>query len=162
MWNSSRVADAAHEESMSTFGTDEGVLSATVLFVDRDPDARFVYQSMATAEGFRVELAADVHQAIVLAHLMLLDAAVVGVRSNGPDALDLVRRLRDNPRTRGIPIVVLASEDDPRLSAAIREPGFDAHLLKPYAEWHLYRLLGILVRSRERRSRSRAGVRRAS
>jgi CheY-like chemotaxis protein len=141
---------------MSTSGTtDEHARNATVLFFDRDADARFVHQSMATAEGFAVELAADVRQAIVLANLMSLDAVVVAVRSNALDALDFVHRLRDNPRTRGIPIVLLARDDDAGLSAA-RGGGLEAHLLKPDAHRHLYRLLGVLVRNRDRRSLSRA------
>ena len=47
------------------------------------------------------------------------------------DGLEVLRRLRSDPRTRQIPVVVLTSSAEPRDLAGVAEIGVDRYLRKP-------------------------------
>jgi DNA-binding response OmpR family regulator len=109
---------------MSTSGICARAAHITVLFVDDDADTRFAYQSLATAEGFSVELAADGNE--------------------------VARRLRASSRTRGIPIVFVSGVVSEKMQVAVRTSGCDGHLAKPCSADELLGLLNELgMRSRD-------------
>src|ERR1700677_5071739 len=108
---------------MTKSGVFRRVFRATILFVDGDADTRFAYQSVAMAEGFGVELAADGKEAITLANVFLPDVIVLASRLPGIDGFEVARRLRASERTRGIPIVIVSSDNSEAVDAAVRESG---------------------------------------
>jgi two-component system response regulator MprA len=130
---------------MSASGIYSRVSRTTVLFVDSDADSRFVYQSVATAEGFGVELAADGHEAIALANLFLPDVVVLDVRLPELSGLEVARLLRESERTREIPIVIVSAGDTAAVDAAVRATGYEGHLVKPCCVDDLLRLVNVLA-----------------
>jgi CheY-like chemotaxis protein len=81
----------------------------SVLFVDDDPDMRTIYGGRLLADGFEVRFAADGHEALIAANrppdLVLLD-----MRMPGMDGLEVLRRLKDDATTAGVPVVMLSNE----------------------------------------------------
>jgi CheY-like chemotaxis protein len=147
---------------MSSSGVFSRVPQLTILFVDDDSDTRFVYQSIATGEGFGVELAADGHEAIALANVFLPDVIVLDLRLPGLDGVEVARRLRASPRTSSIPIVVASADDTAEGDAAVRASGCEAHLSKPFSAVDLVRLVRVLALRRPDRAprlHVRAGTR---
>ena len=136
---------------MSTSGIYARAARITVLFVDDDADTRFAYQSLATSEGFYVELAADGNEAIVLANILLPDVIVLDAwLRSPPDGFEVARRLRVSPRTRGIPIACVSGVVGETMQAAVRASGCERHLTKPCSADELLGLLNELgMRARD-------------
>ncbi len=80
-----------------------------VLVVDDEPEIRTLLDRALTARGFEVETAPDGEEALarVAAHrpaLVLLDAMLPRIHG-----FEVARRLRADPRTRGVPVVMMTA-----------------------------------------------------
>jgi two-component system, cell cycle response regulator DivK len=105
--------------------------SPLILVVDDNLDAREMYSMYLEYEGFRVLEAENGEQAVektreALPSLVLMDASMPRM-----DGWDAVRLLKNDPKTRGIPILMLTGHayDEHRTRAA--EVGADGFLAKP-------------------------------
>jgi CheY-like chemotaxis protein len=105
--------------------------AGTILVVEDDPASRRLVRAVLSARGYRVEEAEDLDQgwtALIEGHpaLVLLD-----VRLKGGSGLDLVRRMRADPRFQRLPVIAVTAhamrEDEPRILSS----GCDAYLSKP-------------------------------
>lgn len=112
-------------------GPDDAVVPALVLLVDDYADAREMYSFYLEHHGYRVEEAADGHEALDKARslspsIILLDLSLPGI-----DGWQLAQMLKDDSRTAGIPIIALTahalSGEHERALAA----GCDAFVTKP-------------------------------
>ena len=104
--------------------------SELVLIVDDEREARQLYVESLTGFGFRVELAADTLDA--LSRSLFHPAIIcVHVPPGSPDRLEFCRRVRQNPRTRQIPIVAIIAGHSPGETALAREAGVDSMLTMP-------------------------------
>lgn len=108
-----------------------------IVVADDDPVMRALLQMNLEAEGHRVTLAVDGDEALALAteakpELLVLDIAMPGV-----DGLEVTRRLRDQPQTATLPIVLLTGRDsDPDIIAGWKS-GADYYITKPFVIEHL-------------------------
>jgi two-component system cell cycle response regulator DivK len=103
---------------------------ATVLLVEFGQDDRAMYEEYLRARGFKPVVTDNGDEALRCA--AEADVIVTGVRLSGPlDGIEVVRRLRQNDRTKEKPIIVLTATtfaaDRERAVAA----GCDAFVLKP-------------------------------
>jgi two-component system CheB/CheR fusion protein len=142
-----------------------GICSAsraiTVLFVDDDEDTRFAYRLIATEQGMDVEVAADCHEAIAVANVVLPDVIVLdlGLESaDGLDGFEVARRLRATARTCGIPIVIVSGTTNARNDAQVRALGCDGFLVKPCSADGLLGLVTALARNRAEQAPAIAAV----
>ena len=110
-----------------------------VLVVDDDPVAleavRIVLEGTG---GCHVVVAGSheecLHQAAERPFdLILMDASLPGL-----DPLNLVRRLRDRPFTRDVPILIVSADARPEQMAACFEAGANGFLIKPFDAGNLY------------------------
>ena len=92
-----------------------GVLPAgstpTVLAVDDDPAAIELVTDMLTSQGFRVTSAFDGQQGITAALTQRPDAIVLDLIMPGLNGFEVVRRLRDHPTGRNIPILIFTAKE---------------------------------------------------
>lgn len=79
--------------------------SPVVLLVEDDRAGREMYACGLEQGGFRVEQAHNGLQALDKAFAIVPDAIVTDLAIPGIDGLQLCKRLRNDPRTRQIPIV---------------------------------------------------------
>jgi CheY-like chemotaxis protein len=134
---------------MTTSGIYARSSAVTALFVDADADSRLAYESVATSEGFDVELAGDGDEALALANMLLPNIIVLDIRLPGIDGFEVARRLRESDRTSAIPIVLVSGYKSKAVDAAVRESGCEGHLVKPFSARALLRLMdAITVRPR--------------
>lgn len=103
----------------------------SILFVDDYEDTRLAYAAEAEAAGFRVEGARDGYEALAKALLSLPDAVVAEAMLFGLDGFELTHRMKRNPRTRDIPVVLLTGIVLPNLAARACDAGCAAVLAKP-------------------------------
>lgn len=110
---------------------DEAADSRPVLIAERDPQVRELQRFFLERAAFSVSFADDGPTALERARVILPAVVVTEILLPGLDGLTLCRRLRDDPLTSGIPVVVFSM-----LSAAARaaEAGARAFLRKPLVE----------------------------
>ena len=109
----------------------EGPDRLAVLIAERDVQVRALQRFFLERAGFAVEFADDGASALERARLTRPAVVVTEILLPKVDGLTLCRRLRDDPLTIGIPVVVFSV-----LAAAARagEAGAHAFLRKPLVE----------------------------
>ena len=108
------------------------LLTPSVLVVNDALDEREMYARTLRASGCRAIEAATFTAALQLATTEELDIVVTDIRIAGSiSGLELTRRLRNDPRTSTVPIIVLTNVSRPRDGDMALKAGADAFLEKP-------------------------------
>src|SRR5690348_2036369 len=81
-------------------------------------------------EGFQVESASDGEQGITAAQRINPDLVILDIMLPGIDGLEVCRRLRANPTTRDIPVLMLTAKDEVRDRITGLRTGADDYLTK--------------------------------
>jgi two-component system phosphate regulon response regulator PhoB len=121
-----------------------------VLVVEDEPDIAALIAYQLTREGFRVETAGNGHEALQsvgrdIPDLVVLDRMLPGV---GGD--EILRRLREEPGTANIPVLVLTAKKEQEDRIQGFELGADDYLTKPFSPRELVlRVQAILRRVHE-------------
>ena len=82
-----------------------------VLVVDDDPDVVEYLSSFLEDEGYEVVAAVDARSALAEAERSSPDVILIDVMLPGKSGLDLLVRLRRDPRWAGIPLVLVTGDD---------------------------------------------------
>jgi CheY-like chemotaxis protein len=104
-----------------------------ILLVDDREDTCVAYATDAEAAGYRIELARDGYEALGKAIATRPDVVVTEAMLFGIDGFELALRMKRNPTTRGIPVVLLTGIVLPNLIERARDAGCVALLAKPCA-----------------------------
>jgi diguanylate cyclase (GGDEF)-like protein len=123
-----------------------------ILVVDDDPDiARFVEVNL-TLQGFEVMVAHDGEEALAVIAERQPDLVVVDLMMPKVDGLELTRRLRANPLTASIAIIMLTARGLTVDKVLGLTAGADDYLVKPFDTLELVaRVSSILRRNQEYR-----------
>ena len=107
---------------------------ALILAVERDPHVRELETYFLNEAGFAVEFTEDGFSALERARQLRPAIVITEVLVPKLDGLALCRRLKEDPETRGIMVLIFSI-----LAARTRaeEAGADAFLMKPLAEHRL-------------------------
>lgn len=110
---------------------------ATILIVDDDERNRKLLDVFARADGHVTVSAESGAEALALAasrrpQLILLDLMMPGM-----DGFEFTRRLKENPVTRAIPIMIVSALDDVASQQRIVASGVDDFIRKPVDRWEL-------------------------
>jgi two-component system phosphate regulon response regulator PhoB len=105
----------------------------TVLLVEDEPAQREVLAYNLTAEGFRVVQADNGEDALLLVAEESPDVIILDWMMPRLSGIEVCRRLKTAPETRGIPIIMLSarSEEVDRIRGL--ETGADDYVVKPYS-----------------------------
>jgi CheY-like chemotaxis protein len=127
-------------DSMAEGSEARGKSKAIILVVERDPHIRELEAHFLQSAGYSVRFEQDGVGALAQVREGLPDIVITEILVPGLDGLALCRRIKEDPRTRHIRVLVFSI-----LAAAgrAREAGADAFLLKPLAD-HL--LLDTVLR----------------
>jgi diguanylate cyclase (GGDEF)-like protein len=99
-----------------------------VLVVDDEPDKRQLLAFALETEGYEVHTAADGEAGLTAVALHQPDLVVTDVMMPGMDGYEMVRRLRSDPRTRFIPVIIQSAArvagQDVRLGSEVGALGY--------------------------------------
>ena len=113
-----------------------------ILVVDDEPDQRFLLRRIFERAGHEVTDATDGAAALKAVRESAPDLVVTDMMMPVMDGAELIRQLRSEPATAGIPI--LAASGDSHLAG-----GADAVVPKPYSLQHLAKVAdGLLTEGR--------------
>jgi DNA-binding response OmpR family regulator len=108
-----------------------------ILVCDDEANIRNIMDFSLEAEGFLVVPADDGESALQAAMTEEPDLIILDVMMPGADGLTVCRELKQNPRTRHIPVLMLtarAGKDDRDQGLAA---GADAYITKPFSPQRL-------------------------
>jgi two-component system phosphate regulon response regulator PhoB len=120
-----------------------------VLVVEDEPAQLEILAYNLESDGFMVSRARDGEEALLLIREDVPDVIVVDWMMPHLSGIEVCRRLKSNPETRSIPVIILSarSEDEDKVRGL--EIGADDYVVKPYSVVELM----ARVRTQLRRSR---------
>lgn len=123
-----------------------GTSPATILIVDDDERNRKLLDVFARADGYATVAAKGGAEGLILAAshqpgLVLLDLMMPGM-----DGFEFARRLKEDPATRSIPIMIVSALDDVASHQRIIASGADDFIRKPVDRWELSLRVARLLR----------------
>ena len=123
--------------------------SITILVIDDDSNITELIRLGLKYEGFRVESGETGADGLVAAQRLNPALIILDILLPDLDGLEVCNRLRTNPTTRDIPILMLTSKDDVRDRVTGLQQGADDYLAKPFDFDELVaRIRAILRRAR--------------
>ena len=102
-----------------------------VLIVDDSVHTRELYAEYLTYRGLGVVGAPDAETGLALAQSLRPDIIVMDIAMPGVNGITATQRLRQNPRTRRIPVIVLTGYAFRAIEQGALEAGADEFLTKP-------------------------------
>jgi len=118
---------------------------AKILIVDDEESNRKLLEILVQAEGHLALMAADGETGIALAQQQRPDVILLDLMMPGLDGFEVVRRLKGNPLTASVPVVVVSALYDVAARQRITASGVDAILVKPVDRWELSKHLSNLL-----------------
>ena len=122
---------------------------ADVLIVEDEPDIRALIVHHLAREGFRCRTAATGLDALSSVRTAAPDLLVLDLMLPGMSGLEVCRRLRADPATSGLPIIMLTAKADEVDRVVGLEVGADDYVVKPFSPKELVaRVRAVLRRAR--------------
>jgi CheY-like chemotaxis protein len=118
----------------------------TVLVIEDDPDQRQTLQRQLEARDVRVVVAVDGFDGLAELARCHPDAVLSDIRMPAMDGLEFARRMRRDPRYRGMPLIAVTGLNDLSDVEATWCAGFDDHLPKPVSAQALDRVVDRVMR----------------
>jgi signal transduction histidine kinase len=140
--------DEATEQRVIERDDDGRARAHTILVVEDTPDVVRVIH-MALRDHFRILAASGGEKGVELATRDVPSLVITDLMMPQVDGLALTRRLRADPRTRHIPIVMLTARADLEDRVAGLETGVNAYLAKPFSARELLSTVRSLLGAQE-------------
>ncbi|MDF1619955.1 phosphate regulon transcriptional regulator PhoB [Pseudothioclava nitratireducens] len=104
-----------------------------VLVVEDESAQREVLQYNLEAEGFRVAMAVNGDEALLMVKEEKPDLIVLDWMLPNVSGIEICRRVKANPETRNIPIIMLSARSEETDRVRGLETGADDYVVKPYS-----------------------------
>ena len=105
----------------------------TILVVDDEEDIVELVELNLAREGYKVLACGTGEQALEIAHSKLPDLVILDLMLPGIDGLEVCRRLKNNPKTEQIPIIILSAKGEEVDIVTGLELGADDYITKPFS-----------------------------
>ena len=104
---------------------------ARVLIVDDEESIRDLIKEVLIGQGHQFELAADGRQALRILRRKAIDLAIVDRNMPGMTGIEVVKSIRQDPRTAAMKILMCTAGGASRESEEAFAAGADDYILKP-------------------------------
>jgi len=124
-------------------------MSSRVLIVEDEPDIRELVVHHLKREGYQVSAASSGEEGLRQVQAAPPDLVILDLMMPAMDGLEVCRRLRQDPATASLPIVMLTAKGDEVDRVLGLEIGADDYIVKPFSPKELLaRVRAVLRRSR--------------
>ncbi len=121
-------------------------MTARILVVDDIPANVKLLEARLLAEYFDVLAAADGHEALAICDRNQVDLILLDIMMPGIDGFEVCERLKANPKTAHIPVVMVTALDQPADRVRGLKVGADDFLTKPVNDLQLISRVKSLLR----------------
>jgi DNA-binding response OmpR family regulator len=126
------------------------LVEETILLIEDDADISELLQYNFEREGYKVYIAGDGELGLRQALQLVPDLIVLDLMLPGLDGLSVCRKLRAQPQTQEIPIVILTAKGEESDVVIGLEMGADDYVTKPFSPKELLaRIRAVLRRPRQ-------------
>jgi len=124
-------------------------MGVTILIADDEPNQLELLAFNLVKEGFAVHRAHDGKDALEKIEDINPDLVILDWMMPGYSGIDLCRKLRERPETRGLPVIMLSARGEESDRTLGLDTGADDYLTKPFSPKELVaRVKALLRRSR--------------
>ncbi len=124
-------------------------MAATVLVVDDEPHNLEVLEGFLHLEGFNVLTAEDGEAALLSLPAGRPDLVLLDVRMPGLDGFEVCRRIKNNPATAFVPVVIVTALQGTQERVRGAAAGADEFLTKPFDHTELITRVKALLRIKQ-------------
>ena len=118
----------------------------SILAVDDSPSMRKMVSFTLTGAGFKVVEAVDGVDALEKAQTQEIDLVLADQNMPRLDGIGLTRKLREDPKFKGTPILILTTESSDLMKQAGRAAGATGWLVKPFDPNRLIEVIQKVLR----------------
>ena len=130
-----------------------------LLLVEDDPALAELVEFRFRAEGYEVVRTDDGDEALLLAAEEAPDAIILDWMIEGTSGIEVCRRLKMRPETRGIPIIMLSARAEEVDRIRGLETGADDYVVKPFSPRELLaRVKAVLRRTGHEKPKAAEGA----
>ena len=127
-----------------------------ILVVDDNPDTLLLLEEILQKEGYSVTCKESGKESLEAAKSGNFDLILLDILMPEMDGFEVCRQLKENPKTKDIPVIFLTIADDPEYIIQGLNFGAVAYITKPFTKYEivaiirphvqLYRMKKILLR----------------
>ena len=118
----------------------------SILAVDDSASMRKMVSFTLLGAGFKVVEAVDGQDAYEKAQAQHFDLVLTDQNMPRMDGLGLTRKLREHPKFKNTPILILTTESSDQMKQAGRQAGATGWLVKPFDPAKLIEVIGKVIR----------------
>ena len=118
----------------------------SILAVDDSPSMRKMVAFTLTGAGYNVVEAVDGLDALAKAQSQQIDLVLADQNMPNLDGIGLTRQLRELPRFKNTPILILTTESSDQMKQAGRAAGATGWLVKPFDPNRLIEVIQKVIR----------------
>lgn len=104
-----------------------------VLVVDDDPVVRILVSEYLSSNGHKVSVSADGQNCLLKLKEEQPDLVLLDMQMPDMNGIEVLSRIRNNPETAQIPVLMLSAESDITKLAEENNLKLEGHILKPFA-----------------------------
>jgi two-component system phosphate regulon response regulator PhoB len=124
---------------------------AKILIVEDDRDIAELIQYNLAKEGYTVSLADNGEKGFKIAKTSLPDLIVLDIMLPGMDGLEVCKLLKVDPKTQGIPVVMLTAKSEESDVVTGLELGAEDYIAKPFSPKVLVARLRAVLRRKNKK-----------
>jgi CheY-like chemotaxis protein len=121
--------------------------AATILIVDDNVHNRKLFSALLHSQGYLFRTAANGPLALESVAECPPDLILLDYMMPGMDGCEVARKLKENPLTKAIPIIMLSAMDDIELLQKSNDAGIQDFLTKPFSRIDLSEKIRKLLES---------------
>jgi diguanylate cyclase (GGDEF)-like protein len=136
--------------------------SLTILVADDEPVNRALIQRRLEREGYRVLTAKNGNEAVEKTKEALPDLVILDVMMPEMDGMDACRLIKEDEKTRDIPIIFLSARDETEMKVSGLTLGANDYISKPFKAEELLARVHVAIRLKRERDRLRTSAEEAT
>jgi len=109
-------------------------MTKTILTIDDSASIRQMVAMTLTAAGHNVVEASDGSQGYDKAISETIHAVITDLNMPVMNGIEFIRKFRQHPSSKGIPIILLTTESDEALKREAKEAGATGWIVKPFKQ----------------------------
>lgn len=118
----------------------------SILAVDDSPSMRKMVSFTLSGAGYKVVEAVDGMDALEKAEAQQIDLVLADQNMPRLDGIGLTKKLREHPRFKNTPILILTTESSDQMKQAGRAAGATGWLVKPFDPSRLIEVIQKVIR----------------